>query len=166
MDQQSPRNPPIARPRHDGWTHDKQVTFIVALRRTRNVTRAAAAAGMSRESAYRLRARPSAAGFAAAWDLALRHDPERIGHNESHERHAPAASSVGFPPRKHHESHGSGRIAPHHQLHQLPARERAGSGAQPVPQTGEHPDVPSTGGRLSRARRAELLALIERAGRG
>lgn len=67
MDQQASRQPPIARPRHDGWSGEKRLAFIVTLRRTRNVTRAAAAAGMSRESAYRLRARPSAAEFAAAW---------------------------------------------------------------------------------------------------
>jgi hypothetical protein len=157
MDQQA--SPPIARPRHDGeadlkapstrqrrgnagggWTQDKQAAFIVALRRTRNVTRAAAAAGMSRESAYRLRARLSAAGFAAAWDLALRCGPDQMGHIESHESRNSAAASVGFPAREHHESHGSGRTALHHQLHQLHC--------------------------LSPARRAELLALIERAGRG
>ena len=138
MDQQA--SPPITRPRHDGWTRDKQVTFIVALRRTRNVTRAAAAAGMSRESAYRLRARPSAAGFAAAWDLALRRADDAMGHDEGHQSHNPPSRSIGFPTREHHESHGSGRTAPRRQLNQL------------------H--------RLSPARRAELLALIERAGRG
>jgi len=139
MDQQASRYPPITRHRHDGWTREKQATFILALRRTRNVTRAAAAAGMSRESAYRLRARPSA-GFAAAWDHALRRTPDRMGHNEGHERHGPASPPVGLPAREHHESHGSGRTAPHHQLHQL------------------H--------RLFPTRRAELQALIERAGRG
>ena len=126
MDQQHPRNPPIPRPRHDGWTRNRQVTFIITLRRTHNVTRAAMAAGMSRESAYRLRARPSAAGFAAGWDLALRQAPDRVGHDEGHESHASASRAVGHPPRKHHESHGPGRIAPHHQLHQFPTQERAG----------------------------------------
>jgi hypothetical protein len=91
MDQQSSRHPPIARPRHDGWTRDRQAIFIIALRRMRNVTRAAAAAGMSRESAYRLRARPSAAGFAAAWDRALRRAAEAMAHNEGHESHATVA---------------------------------------------------------------------------
>jgi len=140
MDRPDQRHPPIARPRHDGWTREKQATFILTLRRTRNVTRAAAAAEMSRESAYRLRARPSAAGFAAAWDHALRRTPVRMGHNEGHERHSPAPRPVGFPAREHHEGHSFVRTAPHHQLHHL------------------H--------RLSPARRAELLALIERAGRG
>jgi len=69
--------PPIARPRRDGWTFDRQAAFIIALHRTRNVSAAAAAAGMSRESAYRLRARASAAAapFANAWDRALRFAP-------------------------------------------------------------------------------------------
>jgi len=140
MDQHASRFPPIARPRHDGWTHDRQAAFITALRRTRNVTRAAAAAGMSRESAYRLRARPSAAGFAAAWDLALRGAPGRIGHDESHERHATASPRVGIAGREGHERHGNGRTAPSRQFNQL------------------H--------RLSPSLRAELLTCIERAGRG
>ena len=41
------------------------------LARTRSVTRAARAAGMSRESAYRLRNRDPDGLFAAAWDRAL-----------------------------------------------------------------------------------------------
>ena len=57
--------------RRDGWTPARQLRFLDVLARTRSVTRAAAAAGMSRESAYRLRNRPSAALFAAAWDRAL-----------------------------------------------------------------------------------------------
>jgi hypothetical protein len=46
--------------RHDGWTIDRQVKFICGFRATGSVTRGARAAGMSRESAYRLRdpARP------------------------------------------------------------------------------------------------------------
>ena len=63
--------PVPVRARHDGWTPRKQQDFIAALRRTRSVDRAAAAVGMTRMSAYRLRARPDAASFAAAWDAAL-----------------------------------------------------------------------------------------------
>ena len=59
------------RARHDGWTPRRQEDFIEALRRTRSVDRAAAAVRISRMSAYRLRARPGAASFAAAWDAAL-----------------------------------------------------------------------------------------------
>lgn len=57
--------------RRDGWTPARQLRFLDALARTRCVTRAAIAAGMSRESAYRLRRRPAAALFAAAWDRAI-----------------------------------------------------------------------------------------------
>ena len=57
--------------RRDGWTPARQLAFLDALVRTLSVTRAAAAAGMSRESAYRLRARDPAGLFAAAWDRAL-----------------------------------------------------------------------------------------------
>lgn len=153
MDQQPPRHPPIARPRHDGWTHDKQAAFIVALRRTRNVSRAAEAAGMSREGAYRLRARSSAAGFAAAWDRALRFPAAGAGHDQGHEGHGPASRPVGLPAREHHESHGSRRTKRHRQLNQLPAQERAVYAL-------------SSEGGVSPARRAELLALIERAARG
>jgi hypothetical protein len=62
---------PLQRFRQDGWTPARQLVFLDLLSRTRSVTRAARAAGMSRESAYRLRRRPSASLFAAAWDRAL-----------------------------------------------------------------------------------------------
>jgi hypothetical protein len=58
-------------PRADGWTARRQADFIGCLAQTRSVLAAARAAGMGRESAYRLRKRPGAAGFAAAWDTAL-----------------------------------------------------------------------------------------------
>ncbi len=58
-------------PRRDGWTPARQAAFIGYLTETRSVLAAARRAGMGRESAYRLRRRPGAAGFAAAWDAAL-----------------------------------------------------------------------------------------------
>jgi hypothetical protein len=61
----------ISRFRRDGWTPARQLRFLDALVRTRSVTGAAAAAGMSRESAYRLRNRDPKGLFAAAWDRAL-----------------------------------------------------------------------------------------------
>lgn len=61
---------PVGR-RRDGWTPLRQARFIGMLAQTRSVSAAAEAAGMGRESAYRLRRRPGAAGFAAAWDAAL-----------------------------------------------------------------------------------------------
>jgi hypothetical protein len=57
--------------RHDGWTIVRQLDFLDMLARTRSVARSARAVGMSRESAYRLRGRPHAALFSAAWDRAI-----------------------------------------------------------------------------------------------
>ena len=60
------------RVRHDGWTVDRQMRSYV-LARTRSITKAAAVAGMSRESADRLRKRREAALFAAQYgDRAMR----------------------------------------------------------------------------------------------
>lgn len=53
------------------WTGERQLVFLDTLACTRSVTRAAARAGMSRESAYRLRRRPAGALFAAAWDRVM-----------------------------------------------------------------------------------------------
>jgi hypothetical protein len=64
----SPHPPKI---RRDGWTAERQLRFLDALVRTRSVTDAAESAGMSRESAYHLRARRDGALFAALWDRAL-----------------------------------------------------------------------------------------------
>ena len=60
-----------------GWTAARQRGFIAGLSELGLVGPAAAAVGMSRQSAYRLRARAEArggdgaAGFAAAWDAAV-----------------------------------------------------------------------------------------------
>lgn len=59
------------RSRRDGWTAERQLRFLDALAATRSVTRAARAAGMSRESAHRLRARDEGGLFALLWDRAL-----------------------------------------------------------------------------------------------
>tara|TARA_B100001179_G_scaffold112388_1_gene80166 strand:- start:28 stop:477 length:450 start_codon:yes stop_codon:yes gene_type:complete len=58
-------------PRSDGWTPQRQANFIGFLAQTGSVLGAARAVEMGRESAYRLRKRHGAAGFAAAWDAAL-----------------------------------------------------------------------------------------------
>ena len=57
--------------RHDGWTPARQRHFIHVLAVTKSITRACKAVGMSAVTAYALRKRPGAAGFAAAWDAAL-----------------------------------------------------------------------------------------------
>jgi hypothetical protein len=67
--------PVPARARKDGWLPQRQVDFIGVLAETGCVAEAARAVGMSRESAYRLRERPGAESFAAAWDAALASRP-------------------------------------------------------------------------------------------
>ncbi len=62
---------PMTRTRHDGWSAERQQRFVVALAATGIVSAAARAVGSTRTSAYRLRGRPGAEGFAAAWDAAL-----------------------------------------------------------------------------------------------
>ena len=64
----SRRQPKI---RRDGWTAERQLQFLDALASTRSISKAASVAGMSRESAYRLRRRREGALFAALWDRAL-----------------------------------------------------------------------------------------------
>ncbi|MEL1251358.1 hypothetical protein [Aurantiacibacter gilvus] len=64
-------HPAVPRSRRDGWTVERQCLFLGHLYLTGSVAGAAAAAGMSRMSAYRLRRRPDAQGFAHAWDVVL-----------------------------------------------------------------------------------------------
>ena len=64
-------NPVPLRYRRDGWTPGRQADFLGRLAETSNVAAAARHVGKSRESAYRLRAKPGAASFAAAWDSIL-----------------------------------------------------------------------------------------------
>ena len=58
--------------RHDGWTTARQVTFLQTLAATHSVARAAQEAGMSRQSAYQLRARLKGEPFDLAWTAAFR----------------------------------------------------------------------------------------------
>jgi hypothetical protein len=64
--------------RRDGWTAERQLRFLDTLARTRSISKAAAAARMSRESAYRLRERREGALFAALWDEALAFRPAEV----------------------------------------------------------------------------------------
>ncbi len=64
--------PPIPlRPRHDGWTPERQIAFIDALAETGCVTQAAKSVRLSITAAYNLRRRPEAQAFRLAWDAAL-----------------------------------------------------------------------------------------------
>ena len=109
------RYPPITRPRHDGWTADKQKIFIRVLATSRNVSRAAAAAGMSRESAYRLRRRAEGVALAQTWDWILSLPPRPQSHNEGHARRVADLHVAGAFSGKGGESHGSHKIAIHRQ---------------------------------------------------
>jgi hypothetical protein len=70
-----PRVPPFypvpIRRMHNGWTPQRQADFLGYLAETGSVSAACARVGMSRNSAYRLRRKPRAESFAAAWDAAL-----------------------------------------------------------------------------------------------
>lgn len=66
-----PFYPVPTRRRRDGWTAARQADFLGMLAETGSVLGACEAVGMSRKSAYALRARPDAESFAMAWDAAL-----------------------------------------------------------------------------------------------
>jgi len=84
----SPQPPHVARKaRSDGWTAERQLRFLDALAETRSVSAAAAAAGMSRESAYRLRSRKQGLLFAHLWGRLMQPDC-----GSSLEVHTPAVS--------------------------------------------------------------------------
>jgi len=73
-----PFTPVQQRPRHDGWTAQKQIAFIEALAETACVEDACRRVGMSDTSAYRLRRRPRGAPFREAWDAALDYAVHRL----------------------------------------------------------------------------------------
>jgi hypothetical protein len=63
--------PVPVRPRHDGWTAERQIAFIEKLADCGSISAAAKHVGMSRESARKLRRRPCGRAFRDAWDAAL-----------------------------------------------------------------------------------------------
>lgn len=67
------------KPRHDGWTAERQRSFIEALAAWGSVQSACERIGMSPTSAYRLRAHPTATAFREAWDLAVEAAYSRLG---------------------------------------------------------------------------------------
>ena len=63
---------PVPRRRRlDGWTAERQETFLKTLAETGSVTAAARSVGMDRRSAYVLRRGRDAEAFAMAWEAAL-----------------------------------------------------------------------------------------------
>ena len=63
--------PVPVRPRHDGWTAEKQCRFIEKLVETNSISAACKHVRMGRESARRLRNHPCGRAFRDAWDAAL-----------------------------------------------------------------------------------------------
>ena len=78
------------RQRADGWTPLRQAEFIGHLAETRSVAEAARRVSMARETAYRLRDRAGAEGFAAAWDVAL----ALVGHAAGRARYVAALEAA------------------------------------------------------------------------
>ena len=66
-----PFAPVPLKPRHDGWTVERQRAFIASLAAGGCVSDACAEVGITARSAYKLREHPKAEAFRAAWDLAL-----------------------------------------------------------------------------------------------
>lgn len=65
-------------PRRNSITPELQRRFVAALAATGIVNQAARTIGKSMEALYKLRARPGAEGFAAAWDEALGWGMQRL----------------------------------------------------------------------------------------
>jgi len=70
--------PVPVRPRHDGWTVEKQYAFIEALAETGIVEEACRRVGMSRTSADNLRRRSCGVHFRRAWQAAVDYASHRL----------------------------------------------------------------------------------------
>ncbi|MGX7925912.1 hypothetical protein ACWPMX_04975 [Tsuneonella sp. HG094] len=71
-------DPVPRKPRHDGWTPERQRAFIAALADTGSVKRAAMHVNMSPEGAYYLRRQRGSEGFRRAWEAALDFGVQRL----------------------------------------------------------------------------------------
>ena len=71
--------------RHDGWTRERMIAFLEALVETASVSIAAQSVGMTRQTAYRLRARLIGQPFDHAWEAALEFGLQQL-HNEALDR--------------------------------------------------------------------------------
>jgi hypothetical protein len=70
--------PVLRKPRADGWSPQRQKTFLLALADTGVVEMAAEIAGMSVSACYKLRRSPGAESFSECWDLAIRYAIKRV----------------------------------------------------------------------------------------
>jgi hypothetical protein len=76
-----PFEPVPVRPRHDGWTVEKQYTFVEALAQTGIVEEACRRVGMTRTSFDKLRHRPCGVHFRRACQAALDYGLHRVEEN-------------------------------------------------------------------------------------
>ena len=67
----APPPPGAPNPRHDGWTPERERTFLLTLAETGVVADSARAAGLTRESAYARRNSAAGHAFALGWDAAI-----------------------------------------------------------------------------------------------
>jgi YD repeat-containing protein len=74
----APFSPAVGYSRIDGWTPERQRGFCEVLAECGLVREAAAAVGMTAQTAYRLRRRAQGNGFALAWDAALQLARQRL----------------------------------------------------------------------------------------
>jgi hypothetical protein len=72
--------PPVHVARADRWSKWKMAEFLRRLAATHSVSLAAQAVGMSRQSAYRLRARLKGSPFDVGWEAAFRHGYDNLAH--------------------------------------------------------------------------------------
>ena len=63
--------PAKLRPRHDGWSAERQIGFVQAIAEGATIDSAARRVGMTRDSAYKLRRRPCGMSFRNGWDAAI-----------------------------------------------------------------------------------------------
>ena len=65
---------------HNSWTRTKMTTFLRELAASQSVSQAAAAVGLSRQSAYKLRDRLVGTPFALGWEVALEAGITQLAH--------------------------------------------------------------------------------------
>lgn len=75
-----PPSPPVRARKGDRWNKPKMAEFLRQLAATHSVAAAARAVGMSRRSAYKLRARLKGQPFDIAWEAAFRHGYDNLAH--------------------------------------------------------------------------------------
>ena len=89
-----------AAPPRAQWTPTKQRIFLAALAETGSIARAARAAGMSRSSAHRLRARLAGTPFDRAWNQALAVHARRLADPFGPDLLAPPRPRTATPPSR------------------------------------------------------------------